>query len=713
MLSKSDMRIEHRDLSIHSTNPFVEHNSSPRSSMYASHINQAVVLEETDVPYILTGGEKRVGELTKDIVIPEDAIVEACIYRYNGVGTPASKRVETLILYYGLESTTLDYIVIPTFDKNHQYFGYYLQQTDIFTPGMKLYKGQVLASTPSKTNKEGWYGFGRNLNTAFMDMPGVAEDGFIVCEDVLEKLAFHVFERRTLALNIKGDDLEGIPSINIPLNLYGDSEKYKVFPDIGEPVRPDGVLMSTRRIRFSRLAAEASRERLMVSEAKTDYEIFTRNNNGVVVDVEVLRQPYLNNSSLLPYVQLDHYANLFKSFYKKILDAETLVRQKYYKSKGELRLSNKCISLFEKARLYAGSLYNSSSRGIKERAIRFVERKDYSGDYRLSLTVNHRLIPGIGSKLSDRAGGKGVIVEIRKPEQMPVDQYGVRADIIVDKNSIISRMNPGRYYEQTYNYTAIHTTKKVREILNLGQTENKEDAREKLRQVDDAKKKEAIQYLKGLYKIVSPKQYRKLQDSRKSIKDEVLATIVDNGVFIWKDISDPREPLDIVRKLIESDYYPKPTTVSWMGFDGNIKESRKPILIAPTYIMLLEKIGDSGMASASPLINHVGVFTKAPKQFKHRYPIRLNPVRIIGESETRVITSYTGPLGILELLDQGSSLQTHREIYKVFLNHDNPTNIDRILDRDKFIYGRSTPIQIVEHVYFCQGIHDFFVKCEE
>jgi DNA-directed RNA polymerase beta subunit len=50
------------------------------------------------------------------------------------------------------------------------------------------------------------------------------------------------------------------------------------------------------------------------------------------------------------------------------------------------------------------------------------------------------------------------LCQIAKPEDMPVDQNGNRADIIMDPNSTVSRMNLGRVYEMYINIT----TKKTR-----------------------------------------------------------------------------------------------------------------------------------------------------------------------------------------------------------------------------------------------------------
>ena len=703
MVKKVDFSLEYRDLSIHTNNPFVEHNSSPRSSMFASHINQALVLKDSDIPNIVTGGEKRLGELALDITVPEDGVVEAVINRRCGADNHV---VETLIIYYGYESKKIDCIKVPKYITNHQYFGYELKINGALpAPQDKIYKDQILAWTPNRYGKginEPWYGYGRNLNTAFMDLQSVAEDGFIISESALQKLGFTIYETRDIDIHKNSDMLEGYPSINIPLNIYGE-EDYKIFPDIGMQVRHDAVVAAVRRIRLSRYGSKASMEALRRLEFVTDSITYTRNNTGVVVDVQVIKSLQLPISNLPPYRQLEEYVQYGRSYYKRILDVENAISRKYRANITGSLYHPRFMSVLEEARTQIGALINAKSRGIKEKSIRYTYQKDPIGDYRLILTIKHDILPNIGSKLSDRAGGKGVIVEIRKDDEMPVDQYGVRAEVIVDKNSIISRMNPGRFYEQAYNHAVYHTGRKMRETLTMGNITD-------INNIDTNRKQEAVDYLKGFLEIISPKHKKALEEATQEEIDNMLEQVIFDGLYIYKDIKDHGEPIRIMEDLMNSIYYPSHTTVTWKGIDGKTVTTLNTVLIAPTYIMLLEKIGDSGMAVSSPRSNHIGVPVKLPKHSKNKYPIRHNPVRMPGESETRLIAAYGKERAIAEIMDQGTNPDTHRIIYRAILEADKPTAIHKAVDRNKHPLGKSIPVSIIGHIYYCQGIEDVYVK---
>ena len=74
---------------------------------------------------------------------------------------------------------------------------------------------------------------------------------------------------------------------------------------------------------------------------------------------------------------------------------------------------------------------------------------------------------------------------------MPIDAQGNRADVIMDGDSTIKRMNIGRMYEQHVNATSRHVTNVVRDIIHNDRS--------------PVGYEQAWQYLLGYYGIVSPK----------------------------------------------------------------------------------------------------------------------------------------------------------------------------------------------------------------
>lgn len=69
-----------------------------------------------------------------------------------------------------------------------------------------------------------------------MEVPGIIEDGLVISESCRDKLKTKGYGAKVVEW---GSDC-------YPLNLYGDDNDYKVFPDIGERVRRDGVIFAMR-----------------------------------------------------------------------------------------------------------------------------------------------------------------------------------------------------------------------------------------------------------------------------------------------------------------------------------------------------------------------------------------------------------------------------------------------------------------------------------
>ena len=73
----------------------------------------------------------------------------------------------------------------------------------------------------------------------------------------------------------------------VPLNLYGDDKNYKIFPDIGEEIRPDGVVFATRRLIPGLYPIQLSR-RALQQYMDTDDGKIAKEENARVVSVEVI-----------------------------------------------------------------------------------------------------------------------------------------------------------------------------------------------------------------------------------------------------------------------------------------------------------------------------------------------------------------------------------------------------------------------------------------
>ena len=80
------------------------------------------------------------------------------------------------------------------------------------------------------------YAYGINANLCLATLLETAEDGIIISKSLANKLKYHIVE--TLSIEFGSE--------NIPLNMYGDINNVKLFPEIGETIRDDAIVMATR-----------------------------------------------------------------------------------------------------------------------------------------------------------------------------------------------------------------------------------------------------------------------------------------------------------------------------------------------------------------------------------------------------------------------------------------------------------------------------------
>ena len=266
-------------LGVSGINPFIANNSSPRAVMDFNHISSRPSLLYPDEHLIKTGIEYELGKYINDVKTEHDSVVRAIIPKFMGTGFSSDEGI-MLVEYYRNDRLTLDYIELTGQKSSHGFFGYPLTSTPEFesiTYGSAIPANTVLKKAASY-GKEGSYNFGVNANVAFMTHPSVAEDGFVVREGYLDKLRYSNVTKRVIYLTKN----------NIPVNTYGDDEVFKMFPDIGQQVRQDGLLCAIRERNDWFSVTDLSNKGLRDIDYTFDELIYVPK-GSVIVDVEVTK----------------------------------------------------------------------------------------------------------------------------------------------------------------------------------------------------------------------------------------------------------------------------------------------------------------------------------------------------------------------------------------------------------------------------------------
>jgi len=155
----------------------------------------------------------------------------------------------------------------------------------------------------------------------------------------------------------------------------------------------------------------------------------------------------------------------------------------------------------------------------------------------------------------------------------------------------------------------------------------------------------------------------------------------------------------VLRKLVEnrlkkllrlcknSRFRPKRQYIYIKNKDGSISRSDKKLLIAPMYIMLLDKITNDGAAISTPYVNHFGLPISPNAGQKVNKPFNYSGPRTDGETETRIKPVVAGEEALAELRSRSLHTPSIEHEYMGILTENNPFSVNTHVPRDKVDYG--------------------------
>ena len=246
-------------------------NSGARLLMSSTHQSHTLVLSHGEMPYIQTGFENKYAERSSAIIKAEHNYeVLAKISRFS-----YAPNHHYYLIVRDIDNDKLDVIERISYEFRTEVYGYLMNNSymDSYSnPGTIIEKGTILRRTTA-FDSVGNRTSGSNLLTGYMALDHNMEDSVIIsdyCGDV--KMAAPLIRSVEIILNEN----------DIPLNIYGDNNSYKVHPDVGEDVK-DGILMAYRREKREEAIYTQSVKRLqqiMMSDDKITVK-------GKVIDIDI------------------------------------------------------------------------------------------------------------------------------------------------------------------------------------------------------------------------------------------------------------------------------------------------------------------------------------------------------------------------------------------------------------------------------------------
>lgn len=685
----ADLKVTEELISMHAINPFIRNNSASRSYMSSLHISQAVTLDNGEERIIQTGLEYQFGKNTFSKKFINDSKIIDIVKRYNGVGVNyVNETTSLIVIFEDMVSNEIDYIEVPYYFSLHQYFGFKykwnMELLNNLTSGMIVPAGTIIADSPAVSKNHG-YKFGVNANVAYMSTPEVSEDGVVISESMAKKMSYKVFEKRIVEF---GEE-------SFPLNLYGDDENYKVFPEIGEYVNDDSVLMALRKYDTDITPALTSVNDVKDFNPNFDTAIYVKSPESKIVDIKVYYNPKTKKNIYTGTTEgIEKYVNGFKKYHNEVVRAyETLQKDHFRRYKNmDLRISERFQRLLVDAYVLTEEQKN----------VKFYYKRQKLDLYRMEFVLETEVTPREGGKLTTLHGSKGVIVEVRPDKDMPLNPVtGERADIIMDPTSIPGRMNIGNLYEQYFNSMSRHTKFMITEgIKGMG--------KETGDLTDDEISKVFLTVL-GITKLLDTEQYQYYLNASPSQKRAVINEVIKDEMFLYYKVTSKVEPWMVIMRTLGTPFEPQLMNVTW-NKDGKSFRIKDGILMGPQYIILLAKTPENFLSCASAKTNHYGFPIGVSSKQRVTMPWRNSPVRVLSETETRLYSSYVSRRALIEIKDRANSISTHSHICAKVLRASVPTNIDNVVDRLICPYGGDAAVEFVENILNAAGIKLEYVK---
>ena len=666
--------------------------SGARLGMEGTHLPQSTQIVGCEIPAIMTGAELEYSKSTFAIVAAHDCVVSKIIERYpahnSSNGEPLERAIFVQIMEDNILTNRYDVIVIPKYCRNHQYFGFDYVLTEDgkrIRQYKPIYKGTVLADTAANIN--GVFCAGLNLNTAIVSSTDGIEDAIVISESAAKKMMSYGY--KTYDISIGGGD--------IPLLPYGTAENPRMHPDVGERVRDDGILMATRKYDPLLAPVEMSMSALMNICSHYDRAI-----NAVpgaeVIDVRVFRGSDDNDGKPADMTQemCNRHAEATEYYYEQIRNfyIELKYEQRHGRGAGgKLEFTPYATQLIEQAIAMNPTVFNKYERS-NDKKTRFNKVCKQFGyevliDYRVEVTIRYEIPLDEASKVTDLNAGKGIVAVIRPDEDMYVDDFGNRADIVVAANAVPRRTILARPFTQYINAARRDVVIRANEMI------------------DDGREEEAVEYVRDFMNTVSPVSLFMYDRSHRTTKAWVdllreCRQQDKNRLIIHFPIDYDRR-LDDIEEAVMNRFPPNRSRLTYRGPDGKFVKTEEEIIIGEVYHIRLDKTGKDMCSIAAAKFQPFGTIAKQHTHDMVLRPYRERGIKFTGESEARHQAAYCKPGILAEHHDRANNPMVASMVIRNILKAENPMNIPSAVDREEFPLGENRVMAIVRHMDECDG----------
>jgi len=659
---------------------------SSREYMFTSHLKQVLTLLNPDVPRLQTGFEKPTGEYSHAYCKLEGTWeVKDIIEKY-----PGRSGIYTIVVY-NKKANTWDMIEKKVAENLTEKFGfiYNTDRMDSLKVGDRLVDEVIYKST--SYDKHMNYRYGKNANVYFSTSTDTLEDAIRI--------------RRSWANQVRSVEVDvvrvPINDNDVPLNLYGDPEHYKAFPDIGEHVK-NSVLCATRRVNKNHLLYDFQAQNMQTIYS-TDEEYYV-SKGSEVYDIDIF---YNGNGDFPENLFFGQLAGYFKQ--------QSAYADKMYSWATKIKKS--------------GAKYTENVTYFRSRYMHWNDpdwkwkNKDRAfGNMIIEFKVRSAVDLDPGSKLSGRYGDKGVIgeftedvnstmidsvvelvsdnptpeekkaimrsIEIVDDERMPYTD-DVVADIELNMSGSIRRLNPAQTSEVEVNFQA----RKIQQyIKTLPIHEEKLETIFKFLNLINAKQGSFYQALYESYdsiaKISVSKMYPGVDDVEvrlwsRDAQEFFVKDVEEHGFYL---IRPPHKPLvyDDIKRVYEEFPWIKPDPLYINLYGKKKRRIMKDGIIGSKYMIVLKQNSNKNFSARSTYrVSRTNLPTKDIAKKTNRSAYARTAVRL---SEIYNLLASVSGRDIAEWnIFTRSSALGRKSLQRILAADGNPLEVKKLKVHDNYI----------------------------
>lgn len=630
-------------------------NSGARKIMQSTQLEHAMPLLTPELPLLQTGFENEFGKYASSVVKTESPYRVVDVFqRYENY-----KNHHYFILIQDLKTGVYDIIERVSYKYTTESYGYIYNNSDLdnmAVPGNIIPEDTIIRKSLAYDQFNNRID-GVNLLTTYLACEFTKEDSIILSETAARKLSVPLVKYVTIPINEN----------NIPLNLYGDDNIYKIIPDIAEDIK-GGNICALRSEKNEEALYMQDRRRLrtpMMSD-----EVFSTN-EGKIYDIKVrcnnkenLNSPYLSQIKYYYEQEMKFNSNLVYSVGKLINTAPCSYKLEnmYYD----------CKKILE------------GGKFIKDRVFSNIV---------LELVIIEPSPVGVGDKISNRYGGKGVVSKILPDEEMPMLDNGQHVEQILNPAGMPNRENPGQSLEVCFNFCGSR-------LIDYMDSKVLSD-------------KECLDLYLDYLKLVDPREFLYVYENYITNFDDQCTKMFMEGVKeqgIVLSLLPVTETMDI--DLLNSVYkhfqmikpYKVYITIQSSTGQPRMVECKRRLIVGKQYTYRLKQYAEekfSTTALSSTNIKNENSRNQDKKNFKS--PHAKTPIRF-GYMETGDLGHIGMEATILNLLINSASPHGRRLVEQLFTG--DPFNVDIQLDSE----AKNRGVEILNAYLTTMGLRLEFKK---